>query len=127
MPGTLTTSLFVIAAATLAVTMIGEHRLHRVDWSRLEGLRIRWSQPETRLLMVTLAAALCSFTAMAGAFTNYGFELHAMARSNASATDTAQKMIFARAYTASGCAVFCYAGWRMWRELRRHVRIERIR
>ena len=87
MPGTLTVSLFVISAAALAVTMIGERLLGRTDWSRLEGLRIRWSQPETRLLMVTLAAAIGSFTAMAAAFTSYGFELYAMARSEPDATE----------------------------------------
>jgi len=127
MPGPLTTGLFVIAAATLAVTMIGEHRLHRVDWSRLGSHRIRWSQPETKLLMVTLAAAVGAFTAMAGAFTSYRFDLHAMARLSADATETARKLIFTRAYTASGAAVFCYGGWRMWRTLRRNVRIERTR
>ena len=125
MPGTLTVSLFVISAAALAVTMIGERLLGRTDWSRLEGLRIRWSQPETRLLMVTLAAAIGSFTAMAAAFTSYGFELYAMARSEPDATEAAHRLVVARAYAASGAAVLCYAGWRMWRDLRKHVRVER--
>ena len=126
MPGTVTTSLLVIAMAALAVAMIGERRLQRVDWSRLVGLRVRWSQPETRLLMVTLAAAIGAFAAMGGAFASYGFELHAIARSDPETDQAADKLAVVRAYATSGAVVFGYAGWRMWRGLRQVVRVERI-
>ena len=126
MPGTLTTVLFVIAMTGLTVTLIGEYRLHRVEWQKLAGMAVRWSQPETRLIIVTLAAGIGAFAAMAGAFTSYGFELHALARSEPDAAEAARKLAIARTYAASGAALFCYMGWGMWKEVRKMVHIERL-